>query len=230
MEIKQISKSIEVSFPSGRIFRVTLYLQTNNVDWDIKGTTGDYSTAEDISVYGKELIELAELINKEFGVDTSDKFIIVNPPFKSEEDKLREVYFSFYNQMDEPERGAAKINFDMADCHADMPPEKITDALASGFPWGKGESFDYWKGIADKYRQEEPKSEEDKLKDVFFSFYDKMDEPERSQAKENWNYKYAINRAIATSITLAISRGFSWSSTTQGFGYWDMIDDKYAKK
>ena len=60
MEIKQISKSIEVSFPSGRIFRVTLYFQTNEVDWDIEETTGNYSKAEDILVYGKELIELAE--------------------------------------------------------------------------------------------------------------------------------------------------------------------------
>lgn len=70
------------------------------------------------------------------------------------------------------------------------------------------------------------KSEREKIKELYFGFYDQMDEPERSEAKENWNY----GDLDCDSIAEALYGGFSWNGTPQGHNYWIGIKDKYVNK
>jgi len=67
--------------------------------------------------------------------------------------KLKQIYFSFYDQMDEPEKTKAKIRFDIVHAISYPEPRKISDAIMSGFLWNKftNEGFEYWKKVSDKY-------------------------------------------------------------------------------
>jgi len=69
-------------------------------------------------------------------------------------------------------------------------------------------------------------SEEENLRNIYFSFYDKMDEPERSKAKGNWNYDFAKSRNNPKYIYNAVNHGFEWNDKD---GYWNDIYKKYFK-
>lgn len=78
--------------------------------------------------------------------------------------------------------------------------------------------------------KEEP-SREEWLKAIYFGFYDKMEEPERSQAKANWDYEWAKCNGIPISTSDAICKGFRWRPTTQTDIYWVALAyNKYATK
>ena len=70
-------------------------------------------------------------------------------------------------------------------------------------------------------------SEEENLRNIYFSFYDKMEEPERSEVKENWNYICAKRYNIPTNISYAIFTGFFFDDRTI---YWSNIIEKYRNK
>jgi hypothetical protein len=79
------------------------------------------------------------------------------------------------------------------------------------------EALEIEKSIIKKYD-----SQEKKLKKYYFSFYDKMEEPERSEAKKNWSYDYCNNNTPET-VHGAIILGFSWTQSKQGNEYWKNI-------
>lgn len=64
---------------------------------------------------------------------------------------------------------------------------------------------------------------EQELKEIYFGFYDQLNEPERSEAKENWSYEWAKNTEVPDKLTMAIFYGFNWTPTKQGSDYWDNI-------
>ena len=67
----------------------------------------------------------------------------------------------------------------------------------------------------------------DKLKSIYFSFYDQMNEPEKSQAKNNFNIEAPMSNDIPKSISDAIGCGFYWFETPEGNKYWNIIFVKY---
>ena len=67
-------------------------------------------------------------------------------------------------------------------------------------------------------------SEEENLRNIYFSFYDKMEEPERSEVKENWNYEWASHFIPPNIISQSINNGFDWKDNAE---YWVKIYDKY---
>lgn len=69
-------------------------------------------------------------------------------------------------------------------------------------------------------------SEEEKIRKIYFDFYDKMEEPERSEAKENWDYEYA-RRWTNNISTNFINFGFEFHETKQGACYWFGVRKKY---
>ena len=73
------------------------------------------------------------------------------------------------------------------------------------------------------------KSKEEQLKKIYFDFYDQMEEPERSEAKENYDYQCAKIESVPTDIYTAICLGFSWNETKQCYEYWSIINNKYDK-
>ena len=73
------------------------------------------------------------------------------------------------------------------------------------------------------------KSKEEQLKKIYFDFYDQMEEPERSEAKENYDYQCAKIESVPTDIYPAICLGFNWNETKQCYEYWSIINNKYDK-
>lgn len=63
-------------------------------------------------------------------------------------------------------------------------------------------------------------SEEEKLRKIYFDFYDKMEEPERSEAKENWDYEYANLCENPENLYWAINKGFQFNRSGV---YWRKI-------
>ncbi len=59
-------------------------------------------------------------------------------------------------------------------------------------------------------------SEEENLRNIYFSFYDQMDEPERSEAKENWKKSEYTD---IQNISESINGGFGRFDTKQGSPY-----------
>jgi len=59
-------------------------------------------------------------------------------------------------------------------------------------------------------------------------FYDKLPEPQRSQAKQNFALCEAIGQPMPTKLSEAIGRGFTASRTEQGTSYWGNIK-KYIR-
>lgn len=87
-------------------------------------------------------------------IEIKTKAIEVTFPTETEEDKLRKIYFEFYDQMDEPERSEAKENLRITeyDVASKIIPKSIKDALYSGFVWsGTKQDSDYWSDIRKKY-------------------------------------------------------------------------------
>lgn len=68
-------------------------------------------------------------------------------------------------------------------------------------------------------------SEEEKLRKIYFDFYDKMEEPERSEAKENWNYEYAKKFNNPENLYWALNKGFEFDGNGN---YWRNIQKKYS--
>lgn len=64
----------------------------------------------------------------------------------------------------------------------------------------------------------------EELRDIYFGFYDQLNEPERSEAKENYNYNFGEDRE-PESVRDSVALGFSLTTTRQGFSYWNSIDD-----
>lgn len=62
----------------------------------------------------------------------------------------------------------------------------------------------------------------EELRDIYFGFYDQLNEPERSQAKTNWDYDWAKDREVPIEVRCAVNTGFQWSNTfpLQGQDYW----------
>lgn len=75
---------------------------------------------------------------------------------------------------------------------------------------------------------------EQELKKIYFDFYDQLQEPYCSQAKENWDYKKAsLFFSIPKNIELSILHGFFWGVTPQKYEYWGSIVksiESYVKK
>ena len=65
----------------------------------------------------------------------------------------------------------------------------------------------------------------DKLKSIYFPFYDKMDEPYRTKAKNNWDAGNAIDFFIPKTIYDAVVYGFDWGESPQRYEYWEKIYD-----
>lgn len=67
----------------------------------------------------------------------------------------------------------------------------------------------------------------EELRDTYFGFYDQLNEPERSEAKENWDYEFCSETKVPTSANEAIYCGFDFQDTRH---YWVNIIYKYFKK
>lgn len=70
----------------------------------------------------------------------------------------------------------------------------------------------------------------EELKDIYFGFYDQLNEPERSEAKQNWDYDRAKHVQVRVEIHNCIFAGFVWSKTKQGEEYWLNIDMQLHNK
>jgi hypothetical protein len=58
------------------------------------------------------------------------------------------------------------------------------------------------------------------------SFLSQLNEPERSEALENYDEEYADGYEKSLSIEEALSRSFEWSKSKQGYSRWDKICEK----
>lgn len=76
----------------------------------------------------------------------------------------------------------------------------------------------------------------EELRDIYFGFYDQLNEPERSRAKKNWDYEWAKIRKVPQSVRDAVNTGFEWEKTfpLQGQDYWwrisQFIEDYLVKE
>jgi hypothetical protein len=69
----------------------------------------------------------------------------------------------------------------------------------------------------------------EELRDIYFGFYDQLNEPERSEAKDNWDYEFCPN-GVPNCVRYAIAFGFDWKEVKQKASYWDNIDDLLLNK
>lgn len=60
----------------------------------------------------------------------------------------------------------------------------------------------------------------EELQAAYFSFYDQLNEPERSQAKENWDYEYP-DICVPKTLICAFETGLDWDKTNESFDYWN---------
>jgi len=72
------------------------------------------------------------------------------------------------------------------------------------------------------------------LQQLYFQFYDQLPEPYRTQAKENWDWKFENITEEVSCIYIAIFNGFSWSNSKEGVMYWHnlyrmLLDSKYIQ-
>ena len=146
----------------------------------------------------------------------------------SKVDKLLE-YINKDNVNNEIEEDAKKCNnfYDDLKRYFEITPrEKILD------DWSKSSKFDNVGITIDEFLENTNnivKSKEEQLKKIYFDFYDQMEEPERSEAKENYDYQCAKIESVPTDIYPAICLGFSWNETKQCYEYWSIINNKYDK-
>lgn len=68
--------------------------------------------------------------------------------------------------------------------------------------------------------------EEENLRKIYFDFYDKMEEPERSEAKENWSFNFSNRYYTPNHIGIALMTGFPFEDKDK---YWCDIYEKYRK-
>lgn len=61
----------------------------------------------------------------------------------------QKIYFDLYDQLQEPYRIQAKINWDYKRANLSFRPKNIMDALNSGFTWFNApQGFAYWNELA----------------------------------------------------------------------------------
>lgn len=58
------------------------------------------------------------------------------------------------------------------------------------------------------------------LQAVYFGFYDQLNEPERTEAKENWSYLFTMDYSYPNDLSDSIVRGFGWENQKQSVDYW----------
>jgi hypothetical protein len=63
------------------------------------------------------------------------------------------------------------------------------------------------------------------LRDIYFGFYDQLNEPECSEAKENWDYSFC-SISLPRNLIVSLQDGFNWEDTKQGYQYWQEICTK----
>jgi len=67
----------------------------------------------------------------------------------------------------------------------------------------------------------------EELRDIYFGFYDQLNEPERSEAKTNWDYEFCTETPLPSCIEDAIAFGFDFQDVRY---YWMNIIKKYRNK
>lgn len=67
----------------------------------------------------------------------------------------------------------------------------------------------------------------EEIRDDYFSFYDKMKEPERTEAKINWDLIRSLSYESPKSIYSAIVYGFDIHEPSESEDYWVEILEKY---
>lgn len=72
---------------------------------------------------------------------------------------------------------------------------------------------------------ESDKDKQEEIKELYFAFYDQMDEPERSVALKKWSYGKSLNYTSPRNIYDAINYGCDMSNL-----YMSFILKKYANK
>ena len=135
-------------------------------------------------------------------------------------DRLKGIYFSFFNQLNEPERSKAKKDFDIEFAVKCGVPKTILDAINNGVNWGVPGGYEYWIHIYDEYKRKD-------LKKIYFSFYDKLPEPLETRVMKNFDIEFAMKYPLPETIFEAIGRGFDIYKTVEGFDYWLKIYEKY---
>jgi len=76
----------------------------------------------------------------------------------------------------------------------------------------------------------------EKLRDIYFGFYDQLIEPEQSRAKKNWDYEWCKQNDTPKGVRDAVNTGFEWKNTfpLQGQDYWwrvsQFIEEYLVKK
>lgn len=64
---------------------------------------------------------------------------------------------------------------------------------------------------------------EEKLREIYFKFYDELEEPCRTQAKKNWDYSWASKRDVPIDIYSSVMNGFRWECSIEGLVYWTKL-------
>jgi len=67
----------------------------------------------------------------------------------------------------------------------------------------------------------------EELRDIYFGFYDQLNESECSEAKENWDYEFCTETPLPSCIEEAIAFGFDFQDVRY---YWINIIEKYRNK
>ena len=62
--------------------------------------------------------------------------------------------------------------------------------------------------------------EVERLTNLYFSFYDQLPEPYKTQAKDNFDIAEALTMRDPKNISQALSKGFYWRETPEGDSYW----------
>jgi len=86
---------------------------------------------------------------------------------------------------------------------------------------------DFFKPKNLKSREEKYLKDKEKHRNIYFSFFDQMDEPERSRAKAFLDINNAMSAPLPCTISDAIVDGIDWVLSPGGVKYWGRICTKY---
>ena len=167
MKIETKSKQLEVTFPSDRIYIVSIDIQARTFTVNREHPAKTILDVIGLRKFANELSQIAQLVqdelNKVHGYEFNEevenvktetlKEIINSVNEETEEDKLRKIYFALYDQMDEPERSQAKENWSDEWAKYKIKPTNISDSLWAGCIWDKTpQKHEYWKRLCfEKY-------------------------------------------------------------------------------
>lgn len=168
MKIETKSKQLEVTFPSDRIYIVSIDIQARTFTVNREHPAKTILDVIGLRKFANELSQIAQLVqdelNKVHGYEFNEevknaktetiKEIVESVNEETEEDKLRKIYFALYDQMDEPERSQAKANWNYYFSKY-ISPLTIYESIRYGFNWAKTneckENEDYWFDMLRKY-------------------------------------------------------------------------------